>query len=265
QVEIRIADASGKVLRTFKGPAKLGVNRAVWDLGRDQFRQPPRGERGEFFRRDSGPQVPPGTYTVTVRFKGHEARSTVVVMAADSHDTEADWQAREAAIRHIGELQDALVEAIDRLAAARADVDVAIGKLRRADAREEARKKKAGAPPPDKPAAPSPLLRAARELRRKIDDQEKRLFVPPGAKGIVDDRTPFSRVQLALFSLDSSWAPPNPTQRVEIQQAGAVTGAALAEVNKFLGEDVAAFRKQAADAHLDLLGQEAPIEVPKGE
>jgi photosystem II stability/assembly factor-like uncharacterized protein len=291
QVEIRISDAGGKLVRTMKGPAKLGVNRAVWDLGRDAFRQPPRGERGDFFRRDSGPQVPPGTYTVTVSFKGHDATGTVVV-AADpaTHNSAADWQAREAALRRIGQLQDSLTEAIERVAAARTDLDVVIAKLRRADAREEEKKKAAGtmaatpaptSPAPEPataaeakpasggrnagdhgPAAANPLIRAARDLRRKLDAAERRLYVPPGSKGIVDDRTPFSRVQSATFSIDSSWDAPDATQRAELQQAESATAAALQDVNRLLSEDVAAFHQQVAAAHIDLLPAEAPIALP---
>jgi hypothetical protein len=221
--------------------------------------------------------VPPGTYNVTIRFRGHEAKGTVRVAADPStHNTDADWQTREAAVRRIGDLQDSLVEAIERVRAARADLDVVVGKLRRADAREEEKKKKAGTEtaaaasaatgaPEKAAAAPSgnPLLRKARELRRKLDAEERRLFVPPNTKGIVDDRTPFNRVQLALFSLDSSWDPPNPTQRAEQQQAETATATALQEVNRLLSEDVAAFRKQVADAHADLLSAETPLELPK--
>jgi len=289
QVEIRISDATGRLLRTMKGPAKLGVNRAVWDLGRDQFRQPPRGERGDFFRRESGPQVPPGTYAVTVRFKGHEAAGTVQVAPDPStHNNGADWQAREAALRRLGELQGSLTDAIERVGAARSDVDVVIGKLRKAEAREEEKKKAAGTAVPAEPAGAaadksseakgaagehgegahdaagggSPLMRAARQLRRKLDGEERRLYVPPTIKGIVDDRTPFSRVQSALFSLDSSWDPPDATQRAELQQAETATAAALQEVNHLMSDDVAAFRKQVADARIDLLPAEPPITLP---
>jgi photosystem II stability/assembly factor-like uncharacterized protein len=298
QVEIRISDASGKLVRTLKGPAKLGVNRAAWDLGRDQFRQPPRTERGGFFRRDSGPQVPPGTYNVTIRFrptgsagrpaastgaggkgKGagqgetgggagqtYEAKGTVRVVADPAtRNGDADWQAREAAIRHAGELQNAVVDAIDRLAAARADVDVVIAKLRRAETREQERKKAAGidVPPADaRREEANPLLKAARELRRKIAAQERKLYVPPGTKGIVDDRTPYNRVQGAIFSVDSSWEPPNANQRTELQQAETLTTTAVQEVNRLLSEDVAAFRKQVAEAHVELLA-EPPVELPK--
>jgi photosystem II stability/assembly factor-like uncharacterized protein len=265
QVEVRVADSAGKLVRAFKGPAHFGVNRAVWDLGRDAFRQPPRSERGGFFRRDSGPQVQPGTYGVVVRFKGHEAKGTVVVLAdLETHNGAADWQAREAALHHAGELQGALVEAIENLGAARADLDVVIGKLRRAEAREQEKKKKEGAEPAagTKPREASPLLKAAQELRRKIAGEEKKLFQPPGVKGIVEDHTPFAKVQSAVSALDSSWDPPNANQRAQMQQADEAATAALEEVNRFLAEDLPAFRKQAADAHVDLLA-ESPVEMPK--
>ncbi len=265
QVDIRITDAAGRTVRSFKGPAHLGVNRAVWDLGRDAFRQPPRTERGGFFRRDSGPQVPPGTYGVSIRFQGHEARGTVRVVAdPGAHATDAGWQSREAAFHRLGELQGALVDAIERIGAARADVDVVIGKIRRAEAREEERRKAAGgaAGAAGGPPEPSPLLKAAQALRRKLTAEERRLYVPPGSKGIVDDRTPLSRVQGTVFTIDSSWETPNANDRTEMQQAEEVTAAALAGANKVLTEDVPAFRRQAADAHVELLA-EGPVEVPK--
>src|SRR6185295_20347828 len=81
KVEIRITDAAGKLVRKMDGPAKLGMNRATWDFGRDSFRRPPMGERGAFFRRDSGPAVGPGTYTVTVKLRDKEAKETLQVEA----------------------------------------------------------------------------------------------------------------------------------------------------------------------------------------
>jgi hypothetical protein len=62
KVKIEVADAAGLVVRTFKGPATLGINRMAWDLprcvGEPPCRRRPRG-RG-------APGKFPGTYTVTV-------------------------------------------------------------------------------------------------------------------------------------------------------------------------------------------------------
>ncbi len=140
KVEIRITDAAGRLVRKMEGPAKLGVNRAVWDLGRDEFRQPPR-ERGGFGD-DEGPRVSPGTYNVTVKHKDREAKGTVRVVADPfTQNTDADWQAREAAILRVGELQGAVVEAIERIGATRKDLDAVIGQL---DEQKKARERQGG-------------------------------------------------------------------------------------------------------------------------
>ncbi|MFP5285445.1 MAG: VPS10 domain-containing protein, partial [Thermoanaerobaculia bacterium] len=99
KVKIEIADASGKIVRTLEAPAKQGLNRTAWDLGRDAWRRPPTDNRGNPQEQRSGPEVPPGTYNVTVRYKDHEAKGTVKVVAAPViANTEADWQAREDAL-----------------------------------------------------------------------------------------------------------------------------------------------------------------------
>ena len=49
---------AGKVIRKFKGPAKLGVNRTSWDLRRDAFKRPPMpGEEPSEFRPRTGPEI----------------------------------------------------------------------------------------------------------------------------------------------------------------------------------------------------------------
>ena len=49
-----------QVIRRFKGPANLGVNRTSWDLKRDAFKRPPTGEPPRRRPRGRGTEVPPG-------------------------------------------------------------------------------------------------------------------------------------------------------------------------------------------------------------
>jgi hypothetical protein len=49
EVEIVIRNADGEAVRTFKQAAVLGVNRAEWDLKRDEFKEPPRPEGERWF------------------------------------------------------------------------------------------------------------------------------------------------------------------------------------------------------------------------
>ncbi|HYU35191.1 MAG TPA: hypothetical protein VEW48_23815 [Thermoanaerobaculia bacterium] len=249
RVEIRIEDASGKLVRKMDGPAQLGFNRATWDLGRDAFVAPPTDSRGRQREPRSGPKVPPGTYRVKVKYKDHVAEGTAQVVPSPlTKNTAGDWQAREAAFERIRTVQDSLGAATDRIAAARADLDLVQKKL---DAADKARKDKS-----EEGEDPNrDLKKAAKGLRAKLDAAEKTLFVPPGTKGIVDDSgTAFTQIQDAGRSLESSWDPPNATQLSQLDRAEATAKTALAGVDRVWAEDVPAFRKLVEGAKIELLG-----------
>jgi photosystem II stability/assembly factor-like uncharacterized protein len=91
---IAIADAGGQAIRTFKGPAKAGINRAWWDLRNEdtkdaRLRTPAPYAPEVRFGTDgtrAAPAIgrmsllmPPGTYTVKVRVGGQELTQALVV------------------------------------------------------------------------------------------------------------------------------------------------------------------------------------------
>jgi hypothetical protein len=239
------------------GPAKLGLNRAVWDLGRDAFRQPATDNRGFQREPESGPEVPPGTYTVTVRYGDQEARSTVKVAAAPVLQlSDADWQAREEAVVRLGKLQNAAVEAIERVGAARKDVDLVLQKLQPKDKKKDASESTGGKEDPNKA-----LKDAARDLQKKLTDLERRLWVAPDVKGIVDDQSLLARIDAGTFPVLSGWSAPSATAKVSLEQAEAAAKKTLADVNKLFAEDVAAFREKVAAAKIGLLADQPPISI----
>ncbi len=259
KVEIRIADAAGKLVRKIEGPAKLGLNRAAWDFGRDSFRRPPLGERGGFFQRDSGPVVAPGTYTVTVKFRDKEAKQTLQVVADPAlANTDADWQAREAAVVRAGALQNAVADAISRLAAAKDDVKVVLAKL---EARKKEREKTDAGAAKDGEDPDKPLAQAARDLQKKLSAMERRLYVPPDTKGIVEDETPWNKASDVGRAFESTWSKPSPTTLDDLEEAETTVKTVLADFNKLFAEDVAAFRQKVAEAGIGLLSEQGAIEV----
>jgi photosystem II stability/assembly factor-like uncharacterized protein len=254
KVKIQIADASGKVVRTLDGPAKLGLNRAVWDLGRDAFRQPPTDNRGFPRDEEAGPEVLPGAYSITVRYGDQEAKGTVQVTAAPSLQmSDSDWQTREEAIVRIGKLQNAAVEAIERIASTRKDVDVVMQKLQPKD------KKKADSDSKENPN--KALQDTARNLQKKLTGLDRRLWVSPDVKGIIEDRTLLSRIAAAAGPVMTNWGAPTATARTYLEQAEAAAKKTLADVNQLFAEDVAAFRKQVQDSGIGLLSEQAPITI----
>jgi photosystem II stability/assembly factor-like uncharacterized protein len=95
---IAIADAGGQTIRSFKGPAKAGLNRAWWDLRNEdtkeaRLRTPvpyaPEVRLGADGTR-SAPAIgrmsllmPPGTYTVKVRVGGRDLTPQPLVVRKD--------------------------------------------------------------------------------------------------------------------------------------------------------------------------------------
>jgi photosystem II stability/assembly factor-like uncharacterized protein len=261
KVEIRITDASGKLIRKMDGPAKLGINRTTWDFGRDPFRRPTTDARGRPFGRDSGPIVGPGTYNVTVKYKDKEAQGKIQVVPDPALDANTDWQAREAAVARAGQLQNAVADAITRIGTAKDDVKVVLNKL---DARRKERERNAPAAAAGTKKEDDPdkaLGKAARDLQKKLTDLEKRLWVTPDTKGIVEDETALSKIENAGRGVDSTWDRPSPNAQAYLDEAETDVKSVLADFNKLFAQDVAAFRQKVADAKLDLLGPQEPIEV----
>lgn len=249
RVDVRVTDASGKLVRAFDAPARLGVSRAAWDLTRDSFRRFPRaadaGPLPEWA--SSGPEVPPGTYTVTVRFKDHEAKGAVTVLPDPrSKNAAGDWARRWEAVERGGALNDRAVDAALRIRRTRDDVSALEERLRRRNEtlRDPAERRKAN---------DSPLAKDAKALKKKLTDLEAKLWSPPEEAGIVGPNRIASELRQATGAITSSWAPPSPTQLETLRQAEAKLTAYLAELDAFFAKDVAAFREKAAKEGLGLL------------
>jgi photosystem II stability/assembly factor-like uncharacterized protein len=254
EVEIRIADASGKTIRTLTSPVQQGLNRAVWGLRRDAPKPSfPRPEPPQ--PHPAGLEVPPGPYAVTIKYGDHEVKGNVQVLPDPrSRNTEADWRAREAASRRGEALMQALAEAVERVRNTRADVDAVLAKL-------QSRKKDEEPAKPD--AKPDPLVESAGKLKEGLDKLERRLWQPYDVVGIQPETDALTKVGNSVGYVLSSWAPPSPTHLEYLGQAEKTVDATLADVNRFFETDVAAFRKAADAAGARLLPDLGKVEVKR--
>jgi photosystem II stability/assembly factor-like uncharacterized protein len=247
EVDIEVADSTGTVIRKFKGPAKLGVNRTSWELRRDAFKRPVvPGEQPNEFQPRTGPEILPGTYTVTIKFRGNEARQTVRVLA-DPRDnfTAEQRQAKFDAVMRAGKLTETVTSAIDRIQKTRADIDSVSSKLKKDDDAAD--------------KTPDPLVKSGTALKRRLDEIEKKLWVPPKTKGIIADRDALSKIQYPLFSLQSTWDAPTPAQLTYLDRAEAMLREVIAEFNKLFAEDVAKYREEVRAKNVMLFGEEPPL------
>lgn len=250
EAKIEVLDESGKVIRTFQAPVTQGVNRAAWDLRRDAFKRIPRREANPF-REPAGPDVLPGTYRVRVSYKDHKsAEQTVKVLPDPRYEGRLGGrQANFAALERAGKVQEALAEAVERINQTRADVDAVTAKLK-------ARVKKDEKDPPGEE-----LTKAGRDLRKKLDEVEKRLWQPEGAKGILPETDAENRLDYAIRAIGSSYDAPTPAQLAYLERAESEARKVLADFNRLFAEDVAAFRAKVRELDVQLLPETQPISI----
>ncbi|MFQ5695800.1 MAG: hypothetical protein ACE5HB_07420, partial [Terriglobia bacterium] len=99
----------------------------------------------------------------------------------------------------------------------------------------------------------------ARELKKALKDMERRLWVPPGTKGIVGDTDVLSKVSFLLRAFSSSWEAPTDAQLTYLRQADALAQEVFADFNRLFDEQVAAFRRQVQEAGIELLPPREPL------
>ena len=242
KASITILDAAGEKVRSFQVEVYQGLNRAVWDLTRDPFRQPPRGEEERFWEERGGPEVPPGKYTVKVRFKEHEAQGTVEVLPDPRHpvspeDRAAKWQA----ILTAGKLQEVATDAITALVELKGDLETVRKKLRQGKSPEEGTRQD------------NDLVKKTEQLAKRAAELEKLLWVPPDTKGIVRYEDALSTIREAGMGLASSWDKPTPAQLATLEAGRKALAKALAELEAFYQKEVAPLREELSKAGIGLL------------
>jgi len=144
------------------------------------------------------------------------------------------------------------VAAINRLNDTRADLDDVLRKLEPKGEKDKA---------PEGKDPNKALKDAAKDLQKKLSEVERKLYVPPTTKGIVDDSSALNRTENAARAIGSSWAAPGPNAQGYLAEAEAKVDEALGALNQLLAGDVAAFRQKVEEAKLGLLAPAPPIEV----
>jgi len=252
EVKIEITDPEGKVIRTLKGPAKLGLNRIAWDLRRKGFRRPGAEKPPSPFER-GGPEVLPGTYGVTVTFGDQSAKGEVKVLADPRfHIPNEDRSAKFQAILEAGKLQETLAKAVERIQSARADVDAILKRVEAKKGPDEAGKKD---------EAHEAFKKKASELKKGLKELEKEFWTPPGTKGIPAEKNAFAKIGEARGALSSSWQRPTPAQKEYLAQARGRLEKALADLNRFFEEKIPPFRTEVRKRKIEFLPARDPLAI----
>ena len=266
-VKIVVTDEQGNKIRTFYGPAKMGFNRASWDL---RYEGPKRltfiptrageSEETEFqFDSNAGPPVMPGTYKVAVTVNGKTETQTVQV-GLDPR-IQVDLNAYRAQVQAGLELRDevsALAEALNRINNLKKQIATLQEVLLSEGQGQEVQ------------ATYRPVMEQARALSRKIEQLEMPLYnyeIQPGASDQIHYLERFyDRLQGLMRGVlfNGYGIAPNDAQREAMAETRRQLEAHLQAVNQFLNTDVAAFNKLATEHGASTLFAGLPIELKTG-
>jgi photosystem II stability/assembly factor-like uncharacterized protein len=250
EVSVTVLDASGTVVRTFKGPAKAGLNRVWWDLQFDKtkearLRVPPLYAAQVVVPADGlvAPGVgrfailaPPGTYTVKIKLGDLELTQPIVVRKdPESGGSEEAIRTQVALAGDMVSDINGVVDMINGIERVRGQ----LAALRSRLAADQARKA---------------VTEATDALDKKLVAFEENLFqVRVTGRGQDVLRWPLELAEQLLYLADqvsgSDMAPTGP-QREVYQLLHDRAKALRAQYDELTTRDLAAFNERLADAGL---------------
>jgi photosystem II stability/assembly factor-like uncharacterized protein len=265
-VKIEIRDASGALIATGYGQSRYGVNRFVWDMRYQaptpiDFEKPAlEGRAPEFFGR-GGPEVLPGTYSVSVTADGHTETASAQVLPDPNHPPAIATQRRSLELALEARTQlDALNRMLNHISAMQAQLGAyrksvgmqatSIDPSERARARQQAS-----------------LLTRAETLGKELGRLKDSVYSPKVQHTAMEDSLhQLADLQGAVqrnafsFAFLGVHAPTAPMLAI-LPQLQDKVDAKLAAYNALLSGDVAAYNQAAYAAGAPTLAVGKPITV----
>ncbi len=256
KVELTVRDENENLIRKQKYPVHQGINRITWGLEHDGIRpmpglKPHKLEDGL----PGGPQVPPGQYRITLSFNSADSDPVkdsinVTVLADPRSSITADNRRKNFETQlALQELAKTAVTAVERIAQARTDVKTAekLISARKDENGEEMLKE---------------LGEQAEDIKKGLDELEKRFRVPLKTKGYVyDDDKVINQIASAQYYVGSTWDAPTATAEIYINQAQVALDVARDALNHFMNEEAAAFGRALDNAGIGLFSPHPPLQV----
>lgn len=258
KARIIVKNSQGEVVRTFVSKVKQGINRIVWGLESDGALAMPGQEPKE--DKDilaPGPEVVPGTYTITVKLNDHEFETTAKVLkdprfTVSTQDLTASYNLQHQAV----DMYSTLTKAVHALVDSKKDIDLIKAMANKALSKVSDSNEKKSHPA-------TKLVETANKLEKKIKELDKNLRSIPKTNGIVDESYKVSsKIFTAWGYVGSRYGKPSPTAEIYLAKGKAALAEGVKNVNRFLSEDVTAFKAQYEKSGLGLLTNTSVIKLP---
>lgn len=253
-VKVTITDNSGAVIRELKGPKEAGLNRIVWDLRLNPPAPPPEGQGeggGGFFGAPRGPRVQPGTYAIKIAAGDKTAAGSVTVQEDPRIQiVEADRGRLNEAIARVYALQKSGEGARKTMQSLKTQITTLQNSLK------------------DNADVSKQVNDSVQKLSDQLTTLQKKLATTPDTSGnagpaLPDEPRPLlSQINGVAFGLDSYTAAPTEDEKTRIEDLSKQLRDFLAELNKFISEDVNNLNRQLRDSGFQFLNPGKPVEPP---
>ena len=265
-VRIEIRDSTGELIATRYGDSEYGVNRYIWDMHYDKptaidFESSPLEGKPPAFEELSGPEVLPGTYSISVTVSGHTETATARVLADPNQPAESAGQRRALQVAlEARAQQDAMNRMLNHISAMQSQLDAY---------RKTVETEANGIDPTERALAKSqaPLLARGKALDKELGKLKDSVYNPNVQHKVGEDSLhQLTDLQGALEANSSQvaglgpQAPTGPLLAIEQELTGQLD-AKLADYNALLSGDVAAYNQAAYAAGAPTLAAGEAIQV----
>jgi photosystem II stability/assembly factor-like uncharacterized protein len=248
RVSITIEDSQGKTIRSLNGTEIKGINRIFWDFRE----QPPQADesresRGFGFRMRGGLTILPGDYVVKIKYDGQEVSQAFTVKSDPRLKVDMDvLKANYEMGKKAQQLSTAITEAGNRIEETKKAVQTVIGTTR-ANRTPETRD----------------LVKAARDLEKKLKELSETLNPTPPKQGIAD-RSAGLRSQVmvvVMMIMRVGNEPIDQAATVKYEKVKAKVEAFLERLNDVYQTDVENFKKLLKESGFSLFKPFKPLKL----
>jgi len=248
RVSITIEDSQGKTISSLNGTENKGINRVYWTFREQAPRTAASRQQRSFgFRMRGGQTVLPGEYTVKIKYDGQEVSQTFTVksdprLEIDINVLKANYEMGKKA----QQLSNTITSAGSQIEETKKAVQTVI-EAARASRTPKTRD----------------LIRAARDLDKKLKELSETLNPTPPKQGIAD-RSAGLRSQVmqgVMMMMRAGNEPIGQAAKVKYEKSKAKAEAFLKKFNDFYQTDVENFKKLLDESGFSLFKTFKPLKL----
>jgi len=235
---IKIRNTKGNIIKTFYTSVYQGINRIVWDMSLEKFRQYPSKKQPKALPGPaprSAMHALQGEYGFTISYKEEEISGLLNILADPRFDIAIEnRQANNDGLMQLGKLQERNVIAIENIRDERRNAEQILLSTKHLedDAHEI-------------------LLNLAKDMNQALDDVEYLLWKRPGTVGYTPSNHVAFKIGKVMTHIYSHWDRPTQGNLRNIKIAEIVLEEAEQKLKQVLVNEVAAFYSKATELNLN--------------